>query len=188
MRMRLWSDSGDLAALFELPSHLGEVNNRRCSPGVFRRGLLPTCLSRQIFYRRGASVWPIPNIALPLLARSTIIPLWSFCTVFSDLNRITGAWVSTIFHFVKSRVYYWQLEGFSLKTYNGRYMSWWAESPASKDNITKAVQDLRNHGDSPHDTVHNYITMADDVEEFMQDHGLKRVILIGHSMWVHMIL
>ncbi|KAL8790886.1 MAG: hypothetical protein Q9195_006158 [Heterodermia aff. obscurata] len=42
--------------------------------------------------------------------------------------------------------------------------------------------DLRNHGESPHDIVHNYLSMADDVEEFIQNHGLNRVILIGHSM------
>ena len=45
-------------------------------------------------------------------------------------------------------------------------------------------QDLRNHGDSPHDRTHNYTVMADDVEEFIRHHGLKNPVLIGHSMLV----
>ena len=44
------------------------------------------------------------------------------------------------------------------------------------------LQDLRNHGDSPHDPVHNYSAMAADVEEFMQQHDLRLPTLIGHSM------
>jgi hypothetical protein len=45
-------------------------------------------------------------------------------------------------------------------------------------------QDLRNHGDSPHDARHDYLAMADDVEEFMAAHGLEKATLIGHSMFV----
>lgn len=45
-------------------------------------------------------------------------------------------------------------------------------------------QDLRNHGDSPHDPAHNYAVMASDVEEFIQVHGLKTPVVIGHSMSV----
>ncbi|MCJ1460846.1 hypothetical protein MMC28_011228 [Mycoblastus sanguinarius] len=44
--------------------------------------------------------------------------------------------------------------------------------------------DLRNHGDSPHDAVHEYSAMADDVEEFIQEHELRVPSLIGHSMSV----
>ena len=42
--------------------------------------------------------------------------------------------------------------------------------------------DLRNHGDSPHDSTHTYAAMASDVEEFIRAHGLKSPIVIGHSM------
>ncbi|KAI9790368.1 MAG: hypothetical protein M1816_005186 [Peltula sp. TS41687] len=42
--------------------------------------------------------------------------------------------------------------------------------------------DLRNHGDSPHDPIHDYPSMADDVEFFIQKHGLSSPTLIGHSM------
>ncbi|KAH7152548.1 hypothetical protein B0J13DRAFT_594346 [Dactylonectria estremocensis] len=42
--------------------------------------------------------------------------------------------------------------------------------------------DLRNHGESPHDTRHDYVAMAQDVADFIQDHGLTETTLIGHSM------
>lgn len=45
-------------------------------------------------------------------------------------------------------------------------------------------QDLRNHGESPHHPTHNYTTMAEDVEEFIQFHHLRSPTLIGHSMFV----
>lgn len=42
--------------------------------------------------------------------------------------------------------------------------------------------DLRNHGQSPHDKHHDYLAMADDVSNFIADHGLRETTLIGHSM------
>lgn len=49
--------------------------------------------------------------------------------------------------------------------------------------ITQAIsQDLRNHGESPHATRHDYPAMAQDVAEFIEGHGLKDTTLIGHSM------
>nr|WP_246048801.1 alpha/beta fold hydrolase [Leptospira sarikeiensis] len=42
--------------------------------------------------------------------------------------------------------------------------------------------DLRNHGDSPHSPDHSLSLMAEDVKEFLDDHGLEKVILLGHSM------
>ncbi|KAK5630703.1 hypothetical protein RRF57_006418 [Xylaria bambusicola] len=42
--------------------------------------------------------------------------------------------------------------------------------------------DLRNHGESPHATRHDYIAMAHDVAGFISEHGLKEPTLIGHSM------
>ncbi|RDI79862.1 hypothetical protein Vi05172_g10230 [Venturia inaequalis] len=42
--------------------------------------------------------------------------------------------------------------------------------------------DLRNHGDSPHDPVHDYSHLALDVEQFLDEHNLKDSTLIGHSM------
>jgi pimeloyl-ACP methyl ester carboxylesterase len=46
------------------------------------------------------------------------------------------------------------------------------------------LQDLRNHGDSPHTPYHDYLSMADDVAGFIDEHMLKDTTLIGHSMSV----
>ena len=42
--------------------------------------------------------------------------------------------------------------------------------------------DLRNHGNSFHDPVHNYEVMSNDVIEYIKDKKLNNSILIGHSM------
>ncbi|KAK4987468.1 hypothetical protein LTR66_003934 [Elasticomyces elasticus] len=44
------------------------------------------------------------------------------------------------------------------------------------------IQDLRNHGDSPHDPRHDYTVLAEDVEGFIDEHKLENSTLIGHSM------
>jgi len=42
--------------------------------------------------------------------------------------------------------------------------------------------DLRNHGESPHDSVMTYKSMMEDVLTWLDVQGLKRVTLLGHSM------
>jgi esterase len=42
--------------------------------------------------------------------------------------------------------------------------------------------DQRNHGRSPHDPVHTYAAMADDLFELFASQGLHRASLLGHSM------
>jgi esterase len=42
--------------------------------------------------------------------------------------------------------------------------------------------DLRNHGRSPHSEVMSYPVMAQDVGEFIAEHGLAPPTLLGHSM------
>lgn len=42
--------------------------------------------------------------------------------------------------------------------------------------------DARNHGRSPHDPVHTYPAMVADVIAFMDQHGLERASVLGHSM------
>ncbi len=44
------------------------------------------------------------------------------------------------------------------------------------------VPDQRNHGQSPHSTSHNYYALADDILEFMDEHGLREASVVGHSM------
>jgi pimeloyl-ACP methyl ester carboxylesterase len=47
---------------------------------------------------------------------------------------------------------------------------------------SQPLQDLRNHGDSLHNPQHDYAAMSVDVENFIDEHGLKRPVLMGHSM------
>lgn len=42
--------------------------------------------------------------------------------------------------------------------------------------------DQRNHGRSPHSEIFNYTELAKDIKEYIKTHGLKNVLLIGHSM------
>ncbi len=42
--------------------------------------------------------------------------------------------------------------------------------------------DQRNHGQSPHTDEMNYRLMAEDVNEFLEDHGIARAVVAGHSM------
>lgn len=42
--------------------------------------------------------------------------------------------------------------------------------------------DLRNHGDSPHESLMDLPSMAADIVELMDDLGLARATLIGHSL------
>jgi esterase len=42
--------------------------------------------------------------------------------------------------------------------------------------------DQRNHGKSPHAAEHNYEVLRDDMLGFMNDAGLEKAILAGHSM------
>ncbi len=48
--------------------------------------------------------------------------------------------------------------------------------------------DLRNHGLSPHDEVHDYTSMAADVAELIADLNLQQPVVIGHSMGGKMAL
>jgi esterase len=50
------------------------------------------------------------------------------------------------------------------------------------------IVDLRNHGQSPHDEIHSYQVMADDIVELMQDLNLNKVDIIGHSMGGKVVL
>ncbi|KAJ2698382.1 hypothetical protein H4R19_005598 [Coemansia spiralis] len=42
--------------------------------------------------------------------------------------------------------------------------------------------DQRNHGDSPHQAPHIYAALSADLVRFIEDHGLGRSVLLGHSM------
>jgi len=50
------------------------------------------------------------------------------------------------------------------------------------ENFEVFLIDQRNHGQSPHSDRHDYISMREDLREFMDDQRIQKAILIGHSM------
>jgi pimeloyl-ACP methyl ester carboxylesterase len=60
--------------------------------------------------------------------------------------------------------------------------NWYSIGRVLSENHTVYLVDQRNHGNSPHDPVHTYDAMANDLFEFMQKHITGQAIIIGHSM------
>ena len=50
------------------------------------------------------------------------------------------------------------------------------------DSFTVYLPDQRNHGQSPHNEIHDYDSMRDDLFELVNDLKLKKFFLAGHSM------
>ncbi len=48
--------------------------------------------------------------------------------------------------------------------------------------FTVYLIDQRNHGRSPHDDLHSYSAMADDLNEFLIQTGISSANILGHSM------
>lgn len=44
------------------------------------------------------------------------------------------------------------------------------------------IPDQRNHGQSPHSDTFSYYALTEDLYEFLEDHELRNITLIGHSM------
>lgn len=44
------------------------------------------------------------------------------------------------------------------------------------------IPDQRNHGQSPHSPVFNYLALVDDLFEFIDEHDLEEAVVLGHSM------
>ena len=51
-----------------------------------------------------------------------------------------------------------------------------------KENFRIWALDARNHGDSPHSGYMDYYEMSEDVINFLNKNGIKKIILLGHSM------
>jgi pimeloyl-ACP methyl ester carboxylesterase len=60
--------------------------------------------------------------------------------------------------------------------------NWYSISRELDQEFTMYLVDQRNHGDSPHDDEWNYTAMAEDLKELLDDQGLAKVFLMGHSM------
>ncbi len=64
----------------------------------------------------------------------------------------------------------------------GSHGNWSGQSRQLATDFSVYGLDLRNHGGSPHSEDMHYTVMAEDVLEFMDDHGLSRAHVLGHSM------
>ncbi len=60
--------------------------------------------------------------------------------------------------------------------------NWLTQAKLLSDRFKVYTLDLRNHGQSPHDSEFTYADMVDDLFEFFTDENLTDVTLIGHSM------
>lgn len=51
------------------------------------------------------------------------------------------------------------------------------------EDLSDDFQDLRNHGESPHNAEHDYTVMSQDVAAFIREMDMKLPTVIGHSMF-----
>ncbi|MBK7214469.1 MAG: alpha/beta fold hydrolase [Bacteroidales bacterium] len=64
----------------------------------------------------------------------------------------------------------------------GQSDNWVTVGRRIADQFSVYIPDLRNHGQSPHASVHTYQAMSDDLLDFMDDLSIDKAIIIGHSM------
>ena len=64
----------------------------------------------------------------------------------------------------------------------GSLDNWFSIAKELMLEYTLYLVDQRNHGDSPHADEWNYAVMVDDLKELLDDEGLEKVHLMGHSM------
>ena len=60
--------------------------------------------------------------------------------------------------------------------------NWLGIAKGLENDYTLYLLDQRNHGDSGHSDQWDYQSMAEDLREFMEDEGLEKAHLLGHSM------
>jgi len=64
----------------------------------------------------------------------------------------------------------------------GQSDNWVTVGRRIADQFHVLIPDQRNHGQSPHTSIHSFPAMADDLSEFIEEHQLENPVLIGHSM------
>ncbi|MDF2156828.1 alpha/beta fold hydrolase [Algoriphagus sp. CAU 1675] len=60
--------------------------------------------------------------------------------------------------------------------------NWFSIARELENEYTLYLVDQRNHGDSPHSDEWNYKVMVEDLRELLDEEGLEKVFLMGHSM------
>ena len=64
----------------------------------------------------------------------------------------------------------------------GSLDNWFSIARELEKHYTLYLVDQRNHGDSPHSDQWNYQIMVEDLKELLDDEGLEKIYLMGHSM------
>lgn len=64
----------------------------------------------------------------------------------------------------------------------GTLDNWQTIAKKLAEEHTVFIVDQRNHGRSPHDPLHDYPSMAEDLRHFMEENWIHRATVIGHSM------
>ena len=60
--------------------------------------------------------------------------------------------------------------------------NWMTQAKMLGEHFHVYTVDQRNHGLSPHSAVHDYLSMAEDMNDFFIQHKLSKAIVLGHSM------
>src|SRR5687767_11703824 len=60
--------------------------------------------------------------------------------------------------------------------------NWLTQSRLFSSQFHTYALDLRNHGQSPHDDVFDYLAMVGDILEFIDANNIVNPVIIGHSM------
>jgi esterase len=60
--------------------------------------------------------------------------------------------------------------------------NWFSIAKELEKDFTLYLVDQRNHGDSPHSEEWNYEVMVEDLKELIDEEGLDKIYLMGHSM------
>ena len=64
----------------------------------------------------------------------------------------------------------------------GSLQNWTWHARKLSEHFAVLALDMRNHGASPHSDDMNYQVMADDILKFMNDRGIDKAHILGHSM------
>lgn len=64
----------------------------------------------------------------------------------------------------------------------GMLDNWHAPAREYAEHFSVFLVDARNHGHSEHSSAHSYELMMQDLYEFLVEHGLDEVNILGHSM------
>ena len=64
----------------------------------------------------------------------------------------------------------------------GSLDNWQTLAKQFAENFSVYIIDVRNHGKSPHTAEHDYVSIAEDLKEFMRQQSIEKSHFIGHSM------